>query len=127
MSAPAIARAQTREAASQITVTGTVEAVDYNARTVTIRSQAGTVVTVDVPANAERFDQVKVGSTVTAHYYDRVSIRMKPAGEAAVDRVDEPVTTATAGSLPGATRTKQRTTTVTITGWSPTDKVVFFI
>ena len=52
MSAPAIAAAQTREAASQITVTGTVEAVDYNARTVTIRSQAGTVVTVDVPANA---------------------------------------------------------------------------
>ena len=126
MSAPAIAAAQTREAASQITVTGTVEAVDYNARTVTIRSQAGTVVTVDVPANAERFDQVKVGSTVTAHYYDRVSIRMKPAGEAAVDRVDEPVTTAAAGSLPGATRTKQRTTTVTITGWSAADRVVSF-
>jgi putative lipoic acid-binding regulatory protein len=66
MSGPAISAAQTREAESQVTVVGTVEAVDYTARTVTIRSQQGNVVTVDVPADAKRFDQVKVGSTVTA-------------------------------------------------------------
>ena len=124
MSAPAIAAAQTREAESQVTVLGTVEAVDYTARTVTIRSQQGNVVTVDVPANATRFEQVKVGATVTATYYDRVSVRLKPAGEPAVDRTEEPTTTATAGALPGATRTRQRVTTVTITGWDPADKVV---
>ena len=126
MSAPAIAAAQTREAESQLTVVGTVEAVDYTARTVTIRSQAGTVVTVDVPADAKRFDQVKVGSTVTAVYFDRVSVRLKPAGEPAVDRTDPPRTTATVGTLPGATRTRQRVTTVTITGWDPVNKVVSF-
>ena len=73
-----------------------------------------------------RFEQVKVGATVTATYYDRVSVRLKPAGEPAVDRTMEPTTTATAGDLPGATRTRQRVTTVTITGWSPVDKVVSF-
>src|SRR4029453_6484871 len=35
--------------------------------------------------------------------------------------------TPTAGALAGATRTKQRVATVTITGWSPVDKVVTFI
>ena len=80
-----------------VTVKGTVEAVDHKARTVTIRSQGGNVVTVDVPPNATRFEQVKVGDTVKATYYDRISLRLKPAGEPAVDRTIEPTTTATPG------------------------------
>ena len=89
MSAPDISTAQTREAESQVTVQGTVEAVDHTRRTVTIRGQQGNVVTLDVPANAPRFEQVKVGDPVTATYYDRVSVRVKPAGEPPVDRTVE--------------------------------------
>ena len=126
IAAPSILRAQTTEAESQVTVQGTVESVDRSARTVTIRSQQGTVVTLDVPPNAERFDDVKAGAPVTATYFDRISVRVKPAGEAAVDQTMEPTLTATPGSLPGATRTRQRVATVTITGWSATDKVVTF-
>ncbi len=118
--------AQPRQAESQITVSGTVEAVDQKARTVTLRGSGGNVVTLDVPPNAERFDQVKVGATVTATFYDSVSIRLKPAGEPAVDQTLEPKTTATPGDLPGAMRTRQRVTTVTITGWDPVNKVVSF-
>ncbi len=109
-----------------MTVQGTVAAVDHSARTVTIRSQQGTVTTLDVPENATRFDQVKVGDPVTATYYDRISVRVKPAGEPAVDQTVQPAVTATPGALPGATRTRQRVATVTITGWSPADKVVTF-
>jgi hypothetical protein len=105
---------------------GTVEAVDHTGRSVTIRLQPGNLVTLDVPPNAARFDQVKVGDTIKATYFDRVSIRMKPAGEAAVDRVLEPALTATPGALPGATTTRQRVTTVTITGWDAANKVVSF-
>jgi hypothetical protein len=126
LSAPSISTAQTREAESQVTVSGTVESVDYAGRTVTIRGQQGNPVTVDVPPNAKRFEQITVGAAVTATYYDRVTVRLKPAGEPAVDRTVEPITTPTPGALPGATRTKQRVTTVTITGWSPADKVVSF-
>jgi hypothetical protein len=86
---------------------------------VTIRGSGGNVVTLDVPPNAERFDQVKVGVTVTGTFYDGVSVRLKPAGEAAVDETMEPKTVATPGDLPGATRTRQRVTTVTLTGWDP--------
>ena len=126
MSAPVMVTAQTQEAQTQRTIQGTVEAVDQKARTVTIRGSGGNVVTLDVPPNAERFDQVKVGVTVTGTFYDAVSIRLKPAGEAAVDQTMEPKTTATPGDLPGATRTRQRVTTVTITGWDPVNRVVSF-
>jgi hypothetical protein len=126
VSAPALSTAQPREAERQTEVMGTVEAVDHTGRSVTIRLQPGNLVTLDVPPNAARFDQVKVGDTIKATYFDRVSIRMKPAGEAAVDRVLEPALTATPGALPGATTTRQRVTTVTITGWDAANKVVSF-
>ena len=126
MSAPAILAAQPRDAASEMTVTGTVEAVDHVARTVTIRGAGGNVVTLDVPPSATRFEQVQVGDAVTATFYDHVSLRLKPAGEPAVDRTLEPALVATPGDLPGATRTRQRVTTVTITGWDPVNKVVSF-
>ena len=84
------------------------------------------MVTLDVPPEAVRFEQVKVGDTVTATYYDRVSLRPKPAGEPPVDRIMEPTTVGTPGALPGATRTRQRITTVTITGWDPVNRVVSF-
>ena len=126
MSAPTMSAAQTREAERQYTVEGTVEAVDHANRTVTIRLKDGKVVTLDVPPEAMRFDQVKVGTPVQASYYDWVSIRLKPAGEPPVDRIDPPNTIATTGSLPGATKFRQRVTTVTITGWDPVNKVVSF-
>jgi hypothetical protein len=135
VSAPVLSSAETREAESQavnettqtITVQGTVEAVDQKARTVTIKGDQGNSVTLDVPANASRFEQVKVGDRVTATYSDRISVRLKPAGEQAVDRIVNPTTTPTPGTLPGATRSMERVTTVTITGWYPVEKVVTFV
>jgi hypothetical protein len=125
-SAPVLATAQTQDAQNQRTIQGKVEAVDQKARTVTIRGSGGGVVTLDVPPNAERFEQVVVGATVSGTFYEGVSIRVKPAGEAAVDQTLEPKAVATAGDLPGATRTRQRVTTVTITGWDPKNRVVSF-
>ncbi len=123
---PGVSTAHAQQADSQVTIRGTVDAVDHAARTVMIRLEHGGVVTLDVPPTAVRFEQVKVGDTVTATYYDRVSVRVKPAGEAAVDRIQEPTTVGTPGDLPGATRTRQRVTTVTITGWDPVNRVVSF-
>ena len=123
---PSIVAAQPQEPGAQMTLVGTVEAVDHAARTVTIRGSGGVSVTVDVPPTAVRFEQIKVGDGVTATFYDRISLRLKPAGEPAVDRTLEPTTAATPGDLPGATRARQRVTTVTITGWDPVNKVVTF-
>ena len=127
LSAPGVAAAQkTSAVASQVTVRGTVEAIDHTRRTVAIRGQQDNVVTVDVPASATRFDTLKVGDMVTATYYDSVSVRVKPAGEPAVDRTEDVTDIPTAGALSGARRIRQRVVTVTITGWSPADRVVSF-
>jgi hypothetical protein len=126
LSAPAVAVAQPREAERVVTLDGTIEAVDYKARTVTIRGLNAGTVTLDVPPEAVRFEQVKVGDTVKATYYDRISLRPKPAGEPAVDQTLPATTVGTPGALPGATRTRQRIATVTITGWDPVNRVVSF-
>jgi len=63
VSAPALSTAQTRQAESQIEVSGTVEAVDHAGRTVTIRMQPGNLVTLDVPPTAGRFEQAMHAAT----------------------------------------------------------------
>ena len=128
MSTRSMAGAQTtRETTrSEVTVRGAVQAVDHTARTVTVQGEDGRVVTLDVPTTATRFDQVKVGDIVTMTYYDRVSVRAKPADEAAVNRVIEPTTTANPGALPGATRTRQRESTMTLTAVDQATRSVTF-
>jgi len=110
----------------EVKLRGTIEAIDPAARTVTIRGEKGAVVTIDIPQSVTRFDQLKVGDVVSATYYDRVSVRLKPAGEPDVDRTEPPLTTATAGALPGATVASQRVATVTLTGWDPATRMVTF-
>ena len=41
--------------------------------------------TVDVPAGAKRFDELKVGDKVSVTYNNNVSARLKPSGEAPVN------------------------------------------
>jgi hypothetical protein len=111
---------------NEVTVRGTVEAVDVASRTVRIRGEQGNVVTLDVPQSVARFDQVKVGDLISASYFDVVSVRPKAAGEPAVDRRMPPVTSPTSETLPGAVKATQRVTTVTITAWDPATGVVTF-
>jgi len=125
--APPAAPQSTREATlHEATVRGSVQAVDHTARTVTIQGEDGKAVTLDVPASATRFDQVKVGDTVIMTYYDGVSVRPKPADEPAVNRTMDPTTTPTAGALPGATRARQRVATMTLTALDPATRSVTF-
>jgi hypothetical protein len=111
---------------NQVTLQGTVQSVDHVGRTVTIRGAQGNIVTLDVPMSVTRFDQVKVGDTISATYSDRVSVRLKPANEPEVDRVVQSSTTPAAGALPGGNSVRQRETTVTVTAWDPATKVVTF-
>ena len=97
----------------RVTKAGTVEAIDHNARVLTLRDDAGKLVTVDVPKSAERFDSVKVGDKVTATYYDNVTVRLKKPGEAPVNSLDAAVTPG-AGDKPAGTIAAQRTMTAKI-------------
>ena len=57
-----LANAQSREGIrTEVTLRGTVSAIDYKARTVTLRTDKGDLATTDIPVWATRFEQVKVG------------------------------------------------------------------
>jgi Cu/Ag efflux protein CusF len=114
------APAQVKEIPGEtVTATGTVEAIDHASRVVTIKDdESGELVTVDVPAGAKRFEEIKVGDTVTARYYDNVTVRLKKPGEAAVSAGEVAVTPG-GGAKPGATIAAQRTITATIDAIDP--------
>jgi hypothetical protein len=117
----------TREAVIQeITIRGTVDAVDHTARTVKIKGDQGNIITLDVPTSLTRFEAVKVGDVVTITYFDRVNLRLKPEGEPPVDRLEPSTTTPTPGLAPGGVRTTSRTTTVKIESWDPATRTISF-
>jgi hypothetical protein len=97
----------------RVAKSGTVEAVDHQARVLTLKDEKGEMVTVDVPAKVERFDAVKVGDKVTLAYYDNVTVRLKKPGEAPVNTLEGALTPA-AGEKPTGTLAAQRTMTAKI-------------
>lgn len=68
-----------------VTLSGTVATIDHTKRIVNIKKADGSFETVDVPAGAQRFDELKVGDKVSITYNNNVSARLKPPGEAPVD------------------------------------------
>jgi hypothetical protein len=100
LTTPAIGVAQQPQdtVRNQVTLQGTVQAVDQTARTVTVRGSQGNIVTLDVPTSVTRLDQVKVGDMITVTYSDRIGVRLHPAGAPEVDRV----LTTTTTTAPGA-------------------------
>jgi len=97
-----------------ITVSGTVEAIDHTSRVLTLKDdEDGDFITVDVPAGAKRFSEIKVGDKITARYYDNVTVRLKKPGEAAVNTGTAAVTPGS-GAKPGGTVAAQRTMTAVV-------------
>ena len=57
-----------------VQITATVEAIDYKARTVTLKGPEGNVRTLKVGPDAKRFDQVKKGDQVTVNVTEATAI-----------------------------------------------------
>ena len=80
--------AQAKEFPTQTTtIAGSIETIDQSRRAMNIKTADGTIVAVNVPDSVKRFGELKVGDNVKATYNNNVSVRLKPAGEAAVDTV----------------------------------------
>jgi hypothetical protein len=106
--------AQVKELPKQtVTVAGTVETIDKSRRAVNIKTADGKFVALDVPASAKRFDELKIGDKVKATYNNNVLVRLKPAGEAAVNTADASSTMGKEAQ-PGGTASMLRTMTATI-------------
>jgi Cu/Ag efflux protein CusF len=115
----AAARAQVKEVPGEtVTVSGTVEAIDHTSRVLTLKDEHGEFDTIDVPADAKRFSEIKVGDKITAKYYNNVTVRLKKPGEAPVNKDAAAVTPGT-GVKPGGTVATQRTMTAVVEAIDP--------
>jgi len=113
------ARAQVKEIpGDKVTASGIVEAIDHTSRVLTLKDEDGEFVTVDVPAEAKRFHEIKVGDKITVTYYDNVTVRLKKPGEAPVN-TESAAATPGAGPKPGGTVAAQRTMTAVVEAIDP--------
>ena len=84
-------------------ITATVESIDYNARTVTLRGPNGDLVSLKVGEEAKNFNRVKKGDKVTFDYYESVAVDIqKSTGEPKAEET-QTVTRAKPGERPGGT------------------------
>jgi Cu/Ag efflux protein CusF len=101
--------------ARTVTVRGTVEAVDKENRTVTLKGPKGGTLTLAVQ-DPQKLEAVKVGDPVVARYYESLAIQVRKAGQATPGAsAQEAVVRSKPGETPGGAVGRQVTMTVTIT------------
>ena len=61
-------------------MTATVEAIDKNKRTVTLKGPAGRMVTLKVGPDAKNFDQIQAGDKVKGEYLDSIALFVRKSG-----------------------------------------------
>ena len=85
----------------EASITATVEAIDYDKRTVDLKGPKGNVVTLKVGPEAKNFNQVKTGDRVTARYFDSIAIQVRKPNEPPFAQQDSAVQVAPKGGTPG--------------------------
>lgn len=98
-------------------MTATIEAVDQEKRTVTLKAENGKTQTVDIGPDVRNFAQVKAGDKVVVRYYEGLAAQVAKKGEGTpAGQIDQAVIggRAPAGEKPGAAVGNVVTTTVVI-------------
>lgn len=112
------------EESSLVTLHGTIEAVDKEAQTVTVKGSEGNLVTVGV-LNPENLEVVKVGDPVIAKYYESLAIQVMKAGTATpANDVTETIATNEPGKTPARVEARQITVTRTVAAIDKAAKTV---
>lgn len=101
--------------AREVTVRGTVAAVDKDKQTVTLKGPKGRTLTLQV-RDPQKLEAVSVGDPVIAKYYESLAFEVKKAGSAAPGKsAQEAVVSSKPGETPGGAVGRQITVTATIT------------
>jgi hypothetical protein len=85
----------------------TVTAVDYTARTATLKTADGLTSTIPVGAEVKNFAQLKVGDKVQAKYSQALTVRLIKKGSPAYRRDSSDMATAKPGEKPAAAAMSQ--------------------
>lgn len=98
---------------NQMTATVTIKAIDSATRSVTLRSEKGDEDTFTVGPDVTRFDQLKVGDTIRATYYESLVFQVRKPG-APAPTTGAAVAGGRVKEVPGAVLGTQETRTVTV-------------
>lgn len=83
-------------------ITATVEAIDYDKRTVALKGPRGNVVVLKVGSEVKNFKQIKAGDRVTTKYYESTAIFVRKPDEPPFAEKASAVQVAAPGHKPGA-------------------------
>jgi Cu/Ag efflux protein CusF len=107
------------ERAGNISKTATITAINHTARIVTLKDSQGNVEDVVCGADIKRFDELKVGDSVTFSYHAAVVFQVVKPGASAPSASETASSVAGQGVKPSGAYTVQRKATVTITAIDP--------
>jgi hypothetical protein len=103
-----------------VELTTKIEAIDKTTRLVTLKDKDGDTETIYCGPEVKRFDELKVGDTVTFRYYESVAYAIrKPGQPSGLPAQTGPSITRGKGPRPGGTVAEQETATVTIKATDP--------
>jgi Cu/Ag efflux protein CusF len=114
--------AQTQSTAAPQTVSGTatmtakIAAIDETNRIVTLQDAKGNMKDVQVGPEVKRFNELKVGDTVTFTYHESAALAIVPANSAAPATQSTPTMTRGTGEKPSGTISQTQVATVTVQG-----------
>jgi Cu/Ag efflux protein CusF len=113
---PVVALAQKPAAETAVVeLTAKIEAIDRDARLITLTDKDGDTETIYAGPDVKRFNELKVGDTVTFRYYESIAMVIRKPGDPTTPPPsgDAKLVRGT-GAKPSATLSKQETATVTI-------------
>jgi Cu/Ag efflux protein CusF len=119
---PLVALAQKPVTQTEATeLTTKIEAIDKTARLVTLKDKDGESETIYCGPEVKRFDELKVGDTVTVRYYESIAYAIRKPGQPSglPAATGDTTITRSKGARPGGTIARQETATVTIKAIDP--------
>jgi len=113
---PVVALAQKPVTQTEATeLTTRIEAIDKTARLVTLKDKDGETETIYCGPEVKRFDELKVGDTITVRYYESIAYAIrKPGQPSGLPAETDTKITRGQGARPSGTIARQETATVTI-------------
>ena len=105
---------QTVEQSGNISKSATIVAIDHTNRTIALKDAQGNTEDIHAGPEIKRFDELKVGDTVTFSYHAAVVYQIQKPGATATAAPNGVSTVRGQGAKPSGAVTQQRQATVTI-------------
>jgi Cu/Ag efflux protein CusF len=107
------------EQAGSVSKTATITAIDHTNRVVTLKDDKGNVEDIKCGPEVKRFDELKVGDTVTFSYHAAVVYQIAKPGETGTSAPESVSAVRGQGPKPSGAYTRQQKVTVTVEAIDP--------